>query len=697
MFLPRHDCALPPASAQSEPVQPTGEEVRPRGEVLRRADGIELIGEFEGSGFKNPPLLARRADGQVVQLTKLLYELAAAADGQCDTEAVADAVSRRCGRTVSTSDVAFLAERKLRPLGVLALADGTTPVLKKRPPVMALRHRKALLSERAVNAGAWVFTCLHAPFVQAPLLLVLVGFDAWLFGMHGVAGGLRSVLYNPVLLLAVFASVIVATAFHEFGHASACRYGGARPGAMGVGVYLVWPVFYCDVTDAYRLNRAGRLRTDLGGIYFNALFALLAGAVYFYTGEQAALLAAFVQHLLILQQLIPLMRFDGYYVVTDLTGVPDILSRIKPIFRSLLRGREHVPQVAELKPWVRWVATIYLVALVPALALLFVWMLIGMPRLIATAWRAFALQVDLFGRVGLAEMAASAVRTLMLALELGAMAVSIARVGRMASRPVLGWSRGSVPRSGALALAAAALLAAVAFIWWPQGGYRPIQPGERGTVQEGLNSLTNLASRAGQQLTNFIIPSPADTGGGVSGTAPGARGTASGGSQTTTGARSGAAGATATGAGTTPTTGTTTTTGSGTTTTSTGNGTTTTGVGTTQSTPTPGAVPGPTTSVPGSPANGVPSTSTTGTGTTTTPTTTTTTTGTGTTTTSTGTGTTTTSTGTGTTTSPTTTTTGTGTTTSSTTTGAGTTTSPTTTTGTTPTGTAPSTTTTTSQ
>src|SRR5687767_1462402 len=38
-----------------------------------RAEGVELIGEFEQSGFEDPPSLARRADGQVVQLTELLY------------------------------------------------------------------------------------------------------------------------------------------------------------------------------------------------------------------------------------------------------------------------------------------------------------------------------------------------------------------------------------------------------------------------------------------------------------------------------------------------------------------------------------------------------------------------------------------------------------------------------------------------
>src|SRR3954453_22457085 len=266
-------------------------------EVLALADGVELVGEYEDSGFKEPPLLARRADGQMIQLSRLLYLVAAACDGRRDHEAVAEAVTARYGDLRgSARNVRVVADRKLRPLGVLAQADGTTPSLPKRAPVMALRHRRRLLPERAVNVVARPFTWLHRPFALALVLLALATFDVWLFWIHGVAGGLRAVLYSPVLLLGVLASIVVATAFHEIGTASACRYGGARPGVMGVGIYLVWPAFYCDITESYRLNRPGRLRTDLGGIYFNGVFALLAGLAYFATGQEAFLLAAFVQH-----------------------------------------------------------------------------------------------------------------------------------------------------------------------------------------------------------------------------------------------------------------------------------------------------------------------------------------------------------------------------------------------------------------
>ena len=77
---------------------------------------------------------------------------------------------------------------------------------------------------------------------------------------------------------------LLSTLFHECGHAAACRYGGARPGVIGMGFYVMWPAFFTNVTDTYRLGRAGRVRTDLGGVYFNAIFVLALTAAYRTTG-----------------------------------------------------------------------------------------------------------------------------------------------------------------------------------------------------------------------------------------------------------------------------------------------------------------------------------------------------------------------------------------------------------------------------
>src|SRR5207237_5755495 len=95
------------------------------------ADSVELIGKYEGSGFKEAPYIARRSDGQVIQLAPLLYLIAELSDGTRTNEEIAAAVSEAIKRGVSADNVRQLAAERLRPLGVLAGADGSSPELKK--------------------------------------------------------------------------------------------------------------------------------------------------------------------------------------------------------------------------------------------------------------------------------------------------------------------------------------------------------------------------------------------------------------------------------------------------------------------------------------------------------------------------------------------------------------------------------------
>ena len=464
----------------------------------RLADGVELLGEFEDSGFENPPHLARRADGQIIQLTELLHLVADAADGERDEEALADVVSERFGRRVSADNIRFLVEKKLRPLGVLAAADGSSPRLRKIDPLLALKYRTALVPAPAVQRLAGLFSWLFSPVVLVFALGALVAFDVWLLFEHGVAASLRAALYEPVVMLALFAAVIAATAWHEVGHATACRYGGARPGVLGAGIYLVWPAFYCDITDAYRLSRRGRLRTDLGGVYFNGLFSIVVAGAYLATGFEPLVLVILGQHLLVLQQMIPALRFDGYYVLSDMTGVPDILGRIKPILASLIPGRKPGPRVTELKPWARRIVATYVVLLVPVLLGLLVVLVIAAPRIFATAYDSFGLQTDRVadaisdGAVALATL--GVLQVLLLALPCLAIVLTATRLGRRGLSAVFGWASGSALRTTSATAATLAAAGFAAWTWWPNGDYEPIRPGERGTLSEIATSVTAIPS-----------------------------------------------------------------------------------------------------------------------------------------------------------------------------------------------------------
>ena len=175
----------------------------------------------------------------------------------------------------------------------------------------------------------------------------------------GLASATHEAFDQPGLLLVVFAVTVLSAGFHEFGHAAAARYGGATPGAMGAGLYLVWPAFYTDVTDSYRLGRGGRVRTDLGGLYFNAIVAVAMFGLWWATRWDALLLVIATQVLQMLRQLAPLVRFDGYHVLADVTGVPDLFHRIKPTLLGLLPAALGDPEARLLKPWARAVVTVW--------------------------------------------------------------------------------------------------------------------------------------------------------------------------------------------------------------------------------------------------------------------------------------------------------------------------------------------------
>src|SRR3954466_8704525 len=90
-----------------------------RNAALDRADGVELLGDVHGSGYKDGAALVRRADGQVVQLGPLMYALLDSVDGRRSNTELAGLLSERLGRGCDEEHVARLSE-KLAAQGLLA-------------------------------------------------------------------------------------------------------------------------------------------------------------------------------------------------------------------------------------------------------------------------------------------------------------------------------------------------------------------------------------------------------------------------------------------------------------------------------------------------------------------------------------------------------------------------------------------------
>src|SRR4051794_25423060 len=413
----------------------------PARDVPVLASGTELLGVQPGSGYVVPPALVRRADGQVLALTPLLYAVLTAVDGERDVREIAEVVTAATGRGVLDEDVCTLLDGRLRPLGLVLMTDGSQPALRKANPLLALRPRIVVSRPELTRRLTAPFAVLFHPVLAVVATLIFSGVAYWVLFDKGLASAAYDAFNRPGLLLTVFAITIVSAGFHEFGHAAALRRGGGTPGAIGAGLYLIWPAFFTDVTDGYRLSRRDRIRTDLGGLYFNALVSLAMYGVWLGTRWDGLLLVVAAQILQMVRQLPPLVRFDGYHLLADVTGVPDLFHRIGPTLRSFLPRRWRHPESRALRPWVRLVVALWVVVVVPLLLVSVVVTVVALPRIIATTASSVAMQSPpssaLAGSGDAAGAAVKALAILALLVPAGGVVFMLVRT-----------ARGTAPASG---------------------------------------------------------------------------------------------------------------------------------------------------------------------------------------------------------------------------------------------------------
>ncbi|MBP2301857.1 HlyD family efflux transporter periplasmic adaptor subunit [Azospirillum picis] len=134
-----------------------------------------------------------------------------------------------------------------------------------------------------------------------------------------------------------------AKLLHEFGHAYTAKRYGCRVPTMGVMFLVLWPVLYTDVSEAWKLpSRRQRLSIGVAGIAAELVLAAYATLAWSFLPDGPARSAAFLLAtstwvLTVLVNLNPLMRFDGYFLLSDLLDVPNLQERAFALARWRLR------------------------------------------------------------------------------------------------------------------------------------------------------------------------------------------------------------------------------------------------------------------------------------------------------------------------------------------------------------------------
>lgn len=225
-------------------------------------------------------------------------------------------------------------------------------------------------------------------------------FLLWLVGMSVsslVVSANWNEFWNPIATVQITSNLpvlwtllVVLKVIHEFGHAYACkRFGGYVP-EMGVFLIVFTPSAYIDASASWGFpKRMHRVIVALAGMYFESIIAMLALAVWCLTPHGT--LHSTAQYVVLLSTAItlgfnanPLMKYDGYFVLSDLLGMPNLRAdsqfALKSLLTRLVFGIEQKPSRYTATRQLMLIAygiacALYKVAVVIGMSLMLVFML----------------------------------------------------------------------------------------------------------------------------------------------------------------------------------------------------------------------------------------------------------------------------------------------------------------------------------
>ncbi len=197
----------------------------------------------------------------------------------------------------------------------------------------------------------WVFSASMLAVVAA-----IVFYAGWILLSQSqmVLARLPSIheLAQPEYWVLWLATFVVVKVIHELAHAVTCQHFGGRCHEMGVLLLACVPCLYCDVSDVWRLpNKWQRIAVSAAGMI--AEFVIAAVAMIAWWHSQPGLLNTWCLSLVIvcsvgtlLVNANPLLRYDGYYLLSDFVEAPNLAGRAQGLLpgrvRSWLLGEPRV-------------------------------------------------------------------------------------------------------------------------------------------------------------------------------------------------------------------------------------------------------------------------------------------------------------------------------------------------------------------
>jgi putative peptide zinc metalloprotease protein len=185
----------------------------------------------------------------------------------------------------------------------------------------------------------WISICM----VTAALFIVYQKYDA--------TGALMSRFFSINNIALIWVTTIIIKSIHELGHGLTCKHFGGEVHEVGVMLLVFTPYFFVNVSDSWVLpDRNKRILISAAGIYVELVLASLA--TFLWAIVQPGPLQQILWNIMVIASIStlifnanPLMRFDGYYIMTDWIEVPNLCNKSRSFIayqvKRLIFGRDY--------------------------------------------------------------------------------------------------------------------------------------------------------------------------------------------------------------------------------------------------------------------------------------------------------------------------------------------------------------------